>query len=364
MELINQKKLYQADKTISIPFKIQLDAEKSELICKQVLRIKPRKQIVCYAEWNQQNVVAKLFFDKKNAKKEQQKDARGVRILMQNSITTPKLLFEGAAYNHSKLYILIYERISPVQSLGQTLKKHTLSETMPLIHQAVTDLAHQHSLGIIQRDLNLENFLISNNTIYFIDGRLIEQLPFSVTKSVRFEYLAQFFIRLGRKMPETVLIELYKSYMKNSALLMEETDFAWIRSEMARLYDVYAYRYLTRVFSQNTDFNRMVTLKNFIVYTNDYALTELQDLINNPQKHFSSNDQTKTTIHFQNKRFIVKTYQNEKGWRYLDSSRSNKAWKRYNNRYIRQRATVKPVAFIKQRQSGFKMTSYLVLEYL
>ena len=79
----------------------------------QVVRVIPKKRMVAFGTWHDKPVVAKLFFDPKQAKRHMEKDIAGIKSLQKNKIPTPELLYEGYADN-KHIYVLIFERIMDV----------------------------------------------------------------------------------------------------------------------------------------------------------------------------------------------------------------------------------------------------------
>ncbi|EAT16141.1 hypothetical protein HTZ97_13885 [Desulfuromonas acetoxidans] len=156
------------------PFSITLDhADHTEIVCREVLRDLPQKRCVLRGEWNQRQVLVKLFLHPVSAHRHWLREKQGVERLIDADLTTPPLLFSGKLTDQTP--VLVFEFI-PQAFSALHLWPHCSNDTerLTLLNNLTMEIAHQHAHGIWQKDLHLGNFLIAEKTIYTIDGDAID----------------------------------------------------------------------------------------------------------------------------------------------------------------------------------------------
>ncbi|MGH8671513.1 MAG: lipopolysaccharide kinase InaA family protein, partial [Burkholderiales bacterium] len=154
------------------PFSLRLSSEKDSdtvLRCLSLVRRIPNKRMVCLAQWNNRPVFAKLFIDAHRARVHWQREERGVRTLWDNGILTPEVLYSGTSAD-GNTRVLIFERIAPAQSVRDAWGQATPTARRGLLRAMVEVLAAHHRAGLRHCDLHLNNFLLSNDRIYTLDG--------------------------------------------------------------------------------------------------------------------------------------------------------------------------------------------------
>lgn len=149
---------------VSIPLKASL------LQCSQAVRVVPGKRVVCRATWQQQAVYAKLFIGS-GAARYAARDRDGVAMLQQAGVRTPALLFAGQCDDGSA-QVLLYAEVPRSQNAEQVWDTLPLlsPERLALALRLVTEVALHHAAGLVQTDLYLKNFLLTDHQVYTLDG--------------------------------------------------------------------------------------------------------------------------------------------------------------------------------------------------
>lgn len=160
--------------TKELPFTIHLGklTDQNSLTCESVLRDLPQKRLVCAGLWQKKPVLVKLFLDSRSAHRHWLREKSGVEALSYAGIRTPELLFSGQLDNGAPA--LVFELLDGTQTvldLWNSLTSH--KEKAALLNQLVEVVAALHDSGMIQEDLHLGNFLVSNQKVYAIDGDAI-----------------------------------------------------------------------------------------------------------------------------------------------------------------------------------------------
>jgi hypothetical protein len=148
---VTHKELRKAKRFISVPFQLKLNGEVEPIICEKIVRVIPGKRIVAFGKWKNLPIVAKLFYEGALAKKQSEKDARGIENLMKLNIPTPKLLAKTTDIN-KKIHILLFEKINYSANLDWLWhEKSDLEELTPIMRAVTIELATQHVLGIFTK---------------------------------------------------------------------------------------------------------------------------------------------------------------------------------------------------------------------
>ncbi len=154
-----------------LPFTIHLDkvTDDNSVTCDQVLRNLPEKRLVCTGLWQQKPVLVKLFLDPHRAQRHWQREKSGVEALRDAEILTPELLFSGQLDNGTP--VLLFKFLDDVQTaLDRWSQLTTPEEKKTLLLQLVEVVSALHAAGLVQEDLHLGNFLLSEQKMYAIDG--------------------------------------------------------------------------------------------------------------------------------------------------------------------------------------------------
>ena len=168
-------------------------------------------------------VVAKLFFDTHHAKRNMEKDAAGVKTLQDYKIPTPPLLYQGTSVD-KRIHILLFEQIFETQNLDQIWhNRDDVEEMLPILKPVIVELATQHVLGVLQHDLHLKNFLLTEKTVYTLDGAQVELFPNLLSKKPSVNNLALFLSQLGVGVEECQE-KLFRYYAKSRGWMLKSED--------------------------------------------------------------------------------------------------------------------------------------------
>ena len=147
---------------------------------------------------------------------------------------TPALLLETTSQD-GHIYVLIYERIMHSENLydaWQELKSEE-SKILPLLKSVIVEIATQHVLGIVQHDLHLQNFLITEKKIYTLDGAQIEKQDDLLSREESIENLSLFLSQLGMGF-EQIQEKLFDHYARSRGWLTKPVDWKKIKDGIAK----------------------------------------------------------------------------------------------------------------------------------
>lgn len=374
IETLTWKKLHQLDVSVSKPFQLMLADSETPLICTEIIRIVPKKRLVAFGKWNNQAVVAKLFYERgKKSALHCQRDAKGVAALIEANVPTPALKCRSHA-DKKRVHVLLFEKISPSFSLEEIWQgKVCLNELLPLLRGVIHELATQHVLGILQRDLHLKNFLVSQKKIYTLDGGSIEKFDMPLDKKASLDNLGLFFAQLGVG-TEKLRQELFQYYVQLRSWLVKKSDITTLHTAINKTNQQRWQHFQKKIFRNCTAFKKITQFSRSIMVDRTALSPEFLNLLNHPEQAFTEKSTTLKAgrsssvvkIKIQHQTFVVKRYNVKNSWhwlrRCLRPTRAAVAWRLAQRLRLFGVATPKPIAYIENHLLGLRGKSYLIME--
>ena len=161
--------LAQAGMELVTPFQIglrldpdqDLDDQHEELLTlRDVARILPGRRISGLADFQNQRVFAKVFYGK-GARRYWQRELHGAELMRKAGTRTPGVLFRGTTSDDAG-FVVLYEALPEPQALNEHDMDHILAATEQVVQ------LHEHNL--LQTDIHLNNFVMSEGTLYLVDA--------------------------------------------------------------------------------------------------------------------------------------------------------------------------------------------------
>jgi len=372
---ITWDELKQADRNLSVPFQLILTGNDEPVICEEIVRILPGKRLVAFGFWGKKVVVVKLFFERGSAKRHLKREVEGVETLLASAIPTPKLLWQGASQKN-KIQVLLFERISEADNLDTIWQdKKSPDEAIHLMQAIIIELATQHVMGVVQNDLHLKNFLVTEKHIYTLDGGSITNVEGILSKEESLDHLALFFAQLGVG-TEELQEALFQTYIKSRSWIIKPADIEFLRKATRKWIEKRWNRYEKKLQRNSTTFARKKTLKTLTMYDRDYQSAELFHLLQDPEAIFQDKNtqllkagrtSTVAKISIDQRDYVIKRYNVKNAWhwlrRCLRPSRAATSWVLSQRLRLFAVPTPKPVAFIEKRFLNLRGTSYFIMEY-
>lgn len=373
--MLTWKDLHAADFTFAENFHLKL-AEDEVFFAEKIVRIIPKKRIVAFGTWRNKSVVAKLFIDPKYAKRHMEKDVAGIKKLRDHKIPTPALYYKGFS-DDNRIQILLFERIFEAENLDDVWqKKDTLGNVWPLLRAVVIELATQHVLGLLQQDLHLKNYLLTEKRIYTLDGAQIKLFPHILPKKLSMANLALFLSQLGVGYEEDQE-KLFKFYAKSRGWLLKQDDIFELFFLIKKWNDSRWKNFEKKIFRESTNFSCIHDLQTFGMYDRHYAKPELLNILHHPESAFNhptmnmlkaGRSATVIKVTLDQREYVIKRYNMKNVWhhmrRSLRSTRALTSWRLAQKLNLFGVRTAKPVAFIEKRCLGFRGKSYYITEYV
>lgn len=367
--------LYAADYRFNKPFCLRF-SDKQAFFSDKVVRLLPKKRMVLFGTWHGKPAVAKCFYAPRQAKRHLENDIAGIQSLQKNKIPTPEILYEGFTED-KRVYVLVFERILESKNLEEIwYERQNIEEVMPLLKAVIIEIATQHVLGLLQHDLHLKNFLLTERTVYTLDGAQIEVFPHLLTKQVSVSNLVLFLSQLGVDMEQHQEV-LFKHYAEARGWSLKKDDFTDLFLQIKKCNELRWKKYSQKIFRNSSNFARISNFYTYSMYDRNYEGNGLQLLLAQPEMAFmppalkilkAGNSATVVKIRLDGRDYVVKRYNMKNTWhrlrRLFRQTRAAASWRLANKLYLFGIRTAKPVAFIENRILGVRGVSYYVMEYV
>lgn len=362
--------LCQLKQPCQVDFVLQL-ADLTALTCQKVVRVVPKKRVVCQALWQGKPVYAKLFFGK-NASKYFARDAAGIKWLMEANIDTPPMLYQGEAADKS-LHVLIFEAITPAHNVAQIWQELNQNHRLTLAKKIIVEVAKHHNASLLQTDLYLKNFLVSDDKVYTLDGDGIRKFAYLSSEQIsqNLAVILSKFDVLDIEKWQTILVETYSNASVWHAAL-DPTKLAQIANQH-RLQAATHYAN-KKVFRQCSDVN-ITDLPGLFIAVSSNAnvniskeMAKLEALVQPHNLLKDGNTCTVALAEIDTKKIVVKRYNIKSFWHGLSrafrQTRAAASWANAHRLNILDIATAKPIALFEARRFGLRGKAYFLAEYI
>ncbi|MDP2154046.1 MAG: lipopolysaccharide kinase InaA family protein [Methylotenera sp.] len=344
----------------------------TELEIVAVVRLVPGRRVVCRAQWNGQYVYAKFFAGKK-AHYYCERDKLGVGLLIQHNIKTPPLLFADKL-KQIDAEVLVFAEIKPSENAEVVWRASDSNKRFDLAVRLVLELAGHHRAHLLQTDLYLKNFLVSDDSIYTLDGDGVRHYS-KLSRQCALANLATLLSKFDVLDVQAWLVDLLKVYADASARHTLPSHPHMLRLINHKRKGA-ANRYAdAKVFRKCTDVEVDQTSRHFQAISTQFPLIQssmvsekLDDLINTQTLLKSGNTCTVALANIENVPLVIKRYNIKNIWhgiaRALRKTRASASWANAYRLTLLGIATPKPIALIEQRYFGLRGKAYFVSEYL
>jgi len=353
-----------------------LTLQSGELHANDILRLIPGRRLVVAGIWQGKTVVAKLFLDKRHAKRHADAELAGIKLLQERNIPSPKFYGESQSEDGC-VHALIFEWLEADIDFARAWHQVSIRDALlPLLKALVIEVATQHVFGLTQRDLHLNNFLFANSSIWTLDAAQIESHGGRLPKKQSMDNLALLFSQLGAD-SENYQEILFKHYVN-------ARGWAWKQEDLRELYfmtDLWGKErwknYERKIFRNSTHFISKANWASESVCDREFYKNELMGFINNPEYVFSRTDvqvlkkgrsSTVIRVSMDGHDYVIKRYNIKNWWhwmrRCLRTTRAKKCWRIAQKLRLFGIHTARPVAYIENNIAGVRGKSYFVTEYV
>jgi len=345
---------------IPTPFRLSIKHDKNqfELQIESILRIVPGKRIVALTQWQSRPVIVKLFFQPGHWQRNFQADVRGINLLIQSDIPTPKILGRATLIGDQGAVLLMEYLREGTGLLSLLNGADTEADKHAAVEMAVATIASCHKSGVWQQDIHLDNFMFFNERVFVLDGGDIKLTGIDIDGETKMGNLAMFFAQFP--VSKDYRIEsLFQHYQAQSTELSDAAISSFeLRVKKARARRLGSYE---RKLNRSTTANHCVrTATKLLIYNRSLHSREFCAFVQNPDKFIENgkvlkggNTTTVAEVVIDDRIYVVKRYNIKKfvhGLRRL--FRLGRAYKSWRNASILEMlgvSTPHPYMVLEQR---------------
>ncbi|MDG1206106.1 MAG: lipopolysaccharide kinase InaA family protein [Pseudomonadales bacterium] len=377
MAVVNSKHLIEAKREIAIPFELRLqlvDGDTVSMTIVEIFRLLPGKRIVARAKYKGGDVLAKIFLGK-TAARYSEKDKSGINLIAAAGVRSPELLFEAQFLDGDGVVLgfqFLYDSVS-LEAKWNTA--HEDAERVDVLTRAMIIIARLHNQGVVQTDIHLDNFLMSESRIYTIDGgAVVRKSDPPLATSLSLENLSWFFAQLFPKYDELVPIVL-PAYEAIRLWKPDPDRIVRLREQISHSRDSRKKSFLEKTYRDCTRFICRSSFFQFLVCERECYDEEFKELLENIDNYISKgkllkqgNTATVAQVKLSGREFVVKRYNIKDFWhgvrRAVSKTRASKSWTNAFHMEFLGIPSLTPVALMERRIGPFRRTAYLITEFV
>ncbi len=358
------------------PYKIYLKDTAGENVvhCEQVLRSLPGKRLVYKGTWLQRSVIVKLFLDPRSALRHRDREKAGVDALKNAHVSTPELLFSGQLEDGTP--VLVFDFLPEAETALEVWSSLKSAESKSgFLRQLVELVGTLHDAGLVQEDLHLENFLVTDQQLYAIDGDAVsvrasgEGLDLKTSS----KNLALLFAQLSPE--DDVLIESAGQHYLSCRKMSETQLLARLKTDLPDVRRKRRLKYVNKCYRSCREFVRIKRANKVAISRRDVQGDALNCLLDDPDALISKGEKlkdgkTSTVVRVQIGEYdwVIKRYNIKSFWHVMSRCfRPTRAWISWGNAHrlkISGIPTPKAVAMIEKRFGPLRSTGYYVCDFV
>ena len=362
------------DKTC--PFKIQLEntTEENFVQCEELLRSLPGKRLVYKGSWRGQSVIVKLFIDPRSALRHWDRESAGVKAIKDACVPTPDLLFSGQT--DEGVPVLVFDFLPNAQTAKEVWDSSgTLEKKAKLLRHLVELVGSLHDAGLVQEDLHLENFLVSGQQIYAIDGDAIRvrNQGNSLEVGACSKNLSLLFAQLHPE--DDVLIDAALLHYSKHRNMSNEQLQSRLKSTLPAVRRKRRHKYVKKSYRTCQEFVRVKRPGKVTIFRRDAQGEALNNLLDDPDFFMRDGEilkdgktSTVVRVHVDGHDWVIKRYNMKSFWHVMSrcfrSTRASVSWGNAHRLKISGIATPKAIAVIENRFGPLRSTVDYICDFV
>jgi tRNA A-37 threonylcarbamoyl transferase component Bud32 len=227
------------------------------LRCTSVARLLPGKRKVCRGVLDDLPVFVKLYLDSGRGERHWQRELDGLRLFQERGILTASILYAGRLGKEAWPTIVL-ESLTEAQGLKDVWEQGEKELQERLLEEMVELLAGHHKSGICQTDLHLNNFVLSSDRIYSLDGAGVKGVAGELGRTASLDNLALF---LAQLLPQwdSRIADLYRRYCDGRGWPIAAGDETGLMRRVRLTREQRWQDYRKKIFRECTAFRRRTT---------------------------------------------------------------------------------------------------------
>ncbi len=337
----------------------------------QIVRSIPSRRCVFRAIWQGEPVFVKMFYGNR-ANDYALRDMAGIRALQEANVITPTIRYHGEV-KELDAYAVIYEAIIDADNAEAKWEQLNDTDQVRLAIRLVETLAAHHNAKLIQTDMYLKNFLVTDHVIYTIDGDGIKRFD-RLSKHQALHNLSRLLSKFDVLMLNQHLSTLLKAY-SDTRLWDASPNTTATNKQIAHARRKALAAYAKKVFRQCSDVNVSKGDQLFTAVRSQYpsqslplTVKQLDDYLTTDNLIKDGNTCTVALASVGKRQLVIKRYNIKSFWHGLSrafrQTRASISWANAHRLELLDIQTASPVALIEERWFGLKRRAYFLTEYV
>ena len=386
--------LIKSQRAVKLPFRLSVtldDAEPRTITVREILRLLPGKRLALIADDGHRKVFIKLFIGKA-AKKYQQRELLGVKLMHSAQVATPRLVWQGRLKGRGQGLVLAFEYIAQATGLreafmnvedgGEEQVEGSVEEQagrLTLMTCGMSAIAKLHQSGATQADIHLDNFLIQGERLYMIDGgAILRKTQTALSEAKSLDNLAQFFAQFQPRF-DPLIPQALESYRQHRGWQEDESRETHLHNRLQQYRRARRAKYIQKAFRDCTRIACHSSFRCFQACERQYDTPAMRGLLSNldaaiDQARASGNllkdGNTATLVRYESPEgpLVIKRYNLKSvSHRLRRAFRKSRAWVSWGNIFRLELLGVKtaePIALVEERFGPLRLRAYLVTKYI
>ncbi len=361
-----------------VPFRLRVTTEEAagELTCTRIVRLVPGRRLVCFADWQGREVVAKFFMDRRGGRRHLEKEAAGLTALASARVAVPEVVFR-AEVPPEALPVMGLRRLSPAMSLADVWRRGPgESRRGELLRRVAVLVADLHEAGIKQDDLHGGNFIVCGQQVFVVDGASVDVrrrgTPLSEKISLRNLAMLFAFLPPGS---DGLMKDAFTAYAGRRSWPPGAELFSRLGREVLKEVRRRERTWLEKIFRESTAHVRRRSWRLTAVCAREddgpamgAFLADPDPAIERGERLKDGRSATAALVTVGGRRLFVKRYNLKGAWhwlrRCLRPSRAEISWRNAHLLALLRVPTPRPVAFVVRRWGPLRSSAYFVCEHV
>ena len=360
---------------INLKIKNGLNPKKLESVeCRFLLRAVKGNRQIFNALWDGRAVIVKIFSKKFFAYHHLKREWRGLNLLRKCRLNAPQPLFFGQTTD--RRWAIVTGKIADSSTALEVFNSaEDDQDRFKILVLVCRELAKQNNKGVLQKDLHLGNFLVSEDTVYALDPARIKFFHRPLCRSKSISQLALLSCYLPDEDIE-LFDKLCKEYFDVRDWRFDETQKALVLKNRDRHRKEQIKKGLEKCMRTSKKVLKIRTSQHFALFDRSFIdsvnpinfINQIDSLMDAGRILKRGNTCYVSAVCFNDRRIVIKRY-NDKGFFHslrhtIKGCRARRCWLYGHRLGMLNIPSPKPLAFIEQKKGVLVRRSYIVTEYV
>ncbi len=374
--------LIKSRRRVKLPFRLSIrvdDIGTFDITVREILRLLPGKRLALLADDGHRKLFVKLFIGRA-ARRYRRRELLGVSAMDTAKVPTPTLLWQGRLCGRGRGLALAFEYVNHASNLTEAFKgANDQAGRLAVMTRVMPILAKLHQGGVVQNDIHPGNFLITDESVYLIDGGdVVKKAQAALSEADSLNNLAQFCAQFQPRFNK-LIPQVLENYRLHRGWQENDIQEALLSSKIHACQETRKADYIQKAFRDCTRISCRSSFRRFQVCERKYDTPAMRMLLSNLDAAIDKardadcllkdgNTSTLARIECPEGPLVVKRYNLKNFTHRLERAfRKSRAWISWGNIFRLEFLginTAEPIALVEERFGPIRLRAYLVTKYI